>query len=697
MVEKNKLDEDLQGTPVDATLFHGRIGSLMYLTSSRPDLIYAVCLCAQYQANPTKKHLNAVKRIFRYLNGTINMGPWYSKDTGDKLVSWSFKKQKSNVILSTEAKYIALSRCCAQILWMRSQLTDYDFQFNKIPLYCDNKSAIALCCNNVQHSRAKHIDVRYHFIKEQVEDGIVKIQLLDRKAGYERHVSGNAKTSDRGGRRVMVLMSMNFLAYKLYWNFLSRNINPVAAKQVALNNSLVPSEKRLKIEKFNARIDFISNAIMIQKAITRSRGVKTHFASCISVAQHSECNLVRDVCTLRNSPDVGDEMILVVLCLLNFAHLRRCNGALIPEELINQDINDSKAYKTYLEFATGKATPKKARKFKKVASPSKKLSLVLEEELAEKPKRAKKPAKKSKTVPIAGVVIRDTPGVSVSKKKAPTKVLDEQQDKTAGINEGTGTKPGVLDVPKDQSKSENESWGNSEDDDSHDYDSDDASIDDDDVDSDAGGDNEASDSEYEELYKDVNVRLKDTEHEEDGKGDAEMTDGWVTKKIKVPLQSSSISSDFANQFLNLDNAPLSGTMNQCILYNDEYSSCSNHSSNNSTNHSSSITVDTNTNSFSVLERDLSQLKQVDYSAQLLETIKSQIPAMVDAQLSTRLEDSIQKAFRSYTAEFEKKAQGKKKRYIDLVEKSVKDIIKDEVKSQLPQILPKKVSDYVIRI
>ncbi|GJU52923.1 hypothetical protein Tco_1226637 [Tanacetum coccineum] len=96
---------------------------------------------------------------------------------------------------------------------------------------------------------------------------------------------------------------------------------------------------------------------------------------------------------------------------------------------------------------------------------------------------------------------------------------------------------------------------------------------------------------------------------------------------------------------------------------------------------------------SVLEKELSQLKQVDYFAQLLKTIKSQIPAMVDDQLSTRLEDSIQKAFWSYTSEFEKKAQGEKKRYIDLVEKSVKDIIKDEVKSQLPHILPKEVSDY----
>ncbi|GKB66567.1 retrovirus-related pol polyprotein from transposon TNT 1-94 [Tanacetum coccineum] len=89
MIENKKLDEDLQGKPVDATLYRGMIGSLMYLTSSRPDLNYVVCLCARYQAKPTEKHLQAVKRIFRYLNGTINMGLWYSKDTDMSLTAYA--------------------------------------------------------------------------------------------------------------------------------------------------------------------------------------------------------------------------------------------------------------------------------------------------------------------------------------------------------------------------------------------------------------------------------------------------------------------------------------------------------------------------------------------------------------------------------------------------------------------------------
>ncbi|GJR41684.1 hypothetical protein Tco_1309787 [Tanacetum coccineum] len=134
MVEKNKLDEDLQGTPVDATLYRGMIGSLMYLTSSRPGLIYA---------------------------GSINMGIWYSKDTGMSLTAYA------------DAGHAG----CQDT--RRSTSGSAQFLGDKlIPLYCDNKSVITLCCNNVQHSRAKHIDVRYHFIKERVENGIVELYFV---------------------------------------------------------------------------------------------------------------------------------------------------------------------------------------------------------------------------------------------------------------------------------------------------------------------------------------------------------------------------------------------------------------------------------------------------------------------------------------------------------------------------------------
>ena len=102
---------------------------------------------------------------------------------GEKLVSWSSKKQDCTALSTAEAEYVSLSACCAQVLWMRTQLTDYGFTFDKIPMYCDSKSAIAISCNPVHHSKTKHIRVRYHFIKEYVENGTVELFFV--KTDYQ--------------------------------------------------------------------------------------------------------------------------------------------------------------------------------------------------------------------------------------------------------------------------------------------------------------------------------------------------------------------------------------------------------------------------------------------------------------------------------------------------------------------------------
>nr|GEZ27541.1 retrovirus-related Pol polyprotein from transposon TNT 1-94 [Tanacetum cinerariifolium] len=154
---KDKLDLDHNGTSVDATKYHSMIGALLYLTFSDAD--YAGC-----------------KDTFKSTSGGAQF-------LGEKLVSWSLKKQYCTALLTAKAEYVSLSACCAQVLWMRAQLTDYGFYFNKILIYCDSKSAIAISCNPVQHSRTKHIDVRYHFIKEHVEKGTIELYFV--KTDYQ--------------------------------------------------------------------------------------------------------------------------------------------------------------------------------------------------------------------------------------------------------------------------------------------------------------------------------------------------------------------------------------------------------------------------------------------------------------------------------------------------------------------------------
>nr|GEW18712.1 hypothetical protein [Tanacetum cinerariifolium] len=148
------LHADLSGTPIDQMKYRSK-------------------------AQPTEKHLTAVKRIFRYLKDTIHMGLWYPKDIGFELTAFLDSDHAgcldSHKSTFGEAEYVSLSVYCAQVLLMRTQLTDYGFHFDKIPMYYDSKAAIAISCNPVQHSRTKHIDVRCHFIKEKVVKGIVEL------------------------------------------------------------------------------------------------------------------------------------------------------------------------------------------------------------------------------------------------------------------------------------------------------------------------------------------------------------------------------------------------------------------------------------------------------------------------------------------------------------------------------------------
>jgi hypothetical protein len=205
MPTNGHLDLDEGGNLVDQTLYRSMIGSLLYLTASRPDIMFSVCMCARFQASPKETHLIAVKRILRYLKHTPSIGLWYPKGAlfeligysdsdyarckvdrkstsggchllGRSLVSWSSKKQNSVALSTAEAKYIAAGACCAQILYMKQTLLDYGVVLEKIPLLCDNESVVKLANNPVQHSRTKHIDICHHFLRDHVAKNDISLE-----------------------------------------------------------------------------------------------------------------------------------------------------------------------------------------------------------------------------------------------------------------------------------------------------------------------------------------------------------------------------------------------------------------------------------------------------------------------------------------------------------------------------------------
>ncbi|GJZ96915.1 putative ribonuclease H-like domain-containing protein [Tanacetum coccineum] len=189
------LVKDGDADDVDVHLYRSMIGSLMYLTASRPDIMFAVCACARFQVTPKTSHLLAVKRIFRYLKGKPTLGLWYSRDSpfelvaytdsdyagatqdrksttggcqflGNRLISWQCKKQTVVATSTTEAEYVAAASCCGQVLWIQNQLLDYGYNFMNTVINIDNNSTICIIENPVQHSKTKHIEIRHHFIRD---------------------------------------------------------------------------------------------------------------------------------------------------------------------------------------------------------------------------------------------------------------------------------------------------------------------------------------------------------------------------------------------------------------------------------------------------------------------------------------------------------------------------------------------------
>ncbi|GKE33854.1 hypothetical protein Tco_1453176, partial [Tanacetum coccineum] len=194
-------DED--DVDVDVHVYRSIIGSLMYLTVSRPDIMFAVCACARFQVTPKASHLNKVKRIFRYLKHQPKLGLWYLKDSpfklkaytdsdyegasldrkltggcqflGRRLISWQCKKQTIVANSTTKVEYVAAVNCYGQVLWIQNQMMDYGFNFMNTKIHIDNEITISVIKNTVAHSRTKHIEIRFHFIRDCYEKRLIEI------------------------------------------------------------------------------------------------------------------------------------------------------------------------------------------------------------------------------------------------------------------------------------------------------------------------------------------------------------------------------------------------------------------------------------------------------------------------------------------------------------------------------------------
>lgn len=198
---KNPNEQD---EVVNVHLYRSMIGSLMYLTASRPDITFAVSACSRHQVTPLTSHLNAVNKIFKYIKGQPKLGLWYPRESpfvleaysdsdyaganldrkfttggcqflGRRLISWQCKKQTIVATSTTEAEYVAAANCCGQVLWIQNQMLDYRFNFMNTKIYIDNQSTISIVKNLVFHQRTKHIEIRHHFIRDANEKHLIQV------------------------------------------------------------------------------------------------------------------------------------------------------------------------------------------------------------------------------------------------------------------------------------------------------------------------------------------------------------------------------------------------------------------------------------------------------------------------------------------------------------------------------------------
>ncbi|GJW19653.1 putative ribonuclease H-like domain-containing protein [Tanacetum coccineum] len=345
------LVKDEEASDVDVHLYRSMIGSLMYVTASRPDIMFAVCACSRFQVTPKTSHLSAVKRIFRYLKGKPKLGLWYPRESsfdlesysdsdyaganldrkstiggcqflGRRLITWQCKKQTIVATSTTEAEYVAAASCCGQVLWIQNQMLDYGFNFMNTKIYIDNESTICIVKNPVYHSKTKHIAIRHHFIRDAYEKKLIQpisvlgcfnwddksISYIGTKVHWLKGGNMNGSSVDKRGvvqptkRRVYVMFDNKGDAY--HWKLEVMLVNALRRFRESLRRVTDGAEAFLILTLFILCLDKVSTdhakLVPLGKVCTAKESLEKNTAKGTKCKLEPLISLTDDLSLLSN-------------------------------------------------------------------------------------------------------------------------------------------------------------------------------------------------------------------------------------------------------------------------------------------------------------------------------------------------------------------------------------------------------------
>ncbi|KAI3685563.1 hypothetical protein L6452_34811 [Arctium lappa] len=299
METHKQITADLEGEDVDVHLYRSMIGSLMYLTTSRPDIMFPVCVYSDLGgANMDRKSTSGGCQLL-----------------GARLVSWQCKKQTTVSLSTTEAEYIAAASCCSQVLWIQNQMLDYGVTFLHTPIFIDNSSAISIVNNPVKHSKTKHIEIRYHFIRDCNEKKLIQVakvhtdnQFADlfTKAFDEVYCLVQTNTSFKSvgvvnaASAVLILLVVNTALIKTA--SFPNHINTPFARLKAHNDSL-------------NTVHLLSNLFSLKHLLSLSLVYSSSMASMAFIDEHNEIAMLQ-----KPKQAVGFHQIVDFLKSSHIAH-----------------------------------------------------------------------------------------------------------------------------------------------------------------------------------------------------------------------------------------------------------------------------------------------------------------------------------------------------------------------------------------